>query len=315
MERRDQVLSRRNAIAAAIATAIALGAATARAQQATSAAGNREPLASDGKIALVTGSTDGLGREVALRLAALGATVIVHGRNRERGNDVVRAIAAAGRGNAVFYPADLASLDQTRALAETIRANHDRLDILINNAGIWTDGDDVRRTSADGHEVVFAVNYLAGYLLTHSLLSLLERSAPARIVNVSSLAQQPLDFDDVMLARGFSASRAYAQSKLAQVMFAIDLGAELDAARVTVNSLHPATLMDTTMVEKAGATPRSTVDEGADAVMQLAVAPALAGRTGLFFNGLNEARANGQAYDAAARAKLRALSRELTGAG
>ena len=267
-----------------------------------------------GKIALVTGSTDGLGRAVAGELGALGATVLVHGRNRERGAETVREVEAAG-GSAVFYRADFASLDEVRALADTVLERHDRLDLLINNAGIWTDGSDERRTSADGHELVFAVNYLAGYVLTHRLLPLIVRSAPARIVNVSSLAQQPIDFDDVMLEHGFSAGRAYAQSKLAQVMFTIDLARELEGTGVTVNSLHPATLMDTAMVEKAGASPRSTVDEGAEAVMQLATSPALDGRSGLFFNGLREARANGQAYDDEARAKLRALSVELTREG
>lgn len=267
-----------------------------------------------GKTVLVTGSTDGLGRRVATELAALGAAVIVHGRNRERGAEVVREIEANGRGSAVFYPADLASLDEVRRLADTIAEHHDRLDVLINNAGIWSNaGDESRRTSADGHELVFAVNYLSGFLLTHRLLPLMKRSAPARIINVSSLAQQPIDFDDVMLTRGFSSSRAYAQSKLAQAMFTFDLARELADDGITVNSLHPATLMDTTMVEKAGATPRSTVEEGAQAVMQLAVSPELEGRTGLFFNGLRETRANAQAYDEEARAKLRELSETLTG--
>ena len=313
MRRPTTGLSRRKAIAGAIAAALGIGAEKAFAQQGSVAAHGGGTLA--GKVALVTGSTDGLGREVAKRLAALGATVIVHGRNRDRDAEVVASIAAAGSGSAVFYQADLASFAGVRGLAETVLKNHERFDILINNAGIWTDGTDARRTSVDGYELTFAVNYLAGYLLTHSLLPLLDRSFPARIVNVASLAQQPIDFDDVMLARSFSSARAYAQSKLAQILFTMDLADELPADRVTVNSLHPATLMNTTMVEKAGATPRSTVDEGADAVMQLAVSPALARRSGLYFNGLKEARANAQAYDATALARLRALSRELTGVG
>lgn len=281
-----------------------------------SAGGNTttEGVSMTGKTALVTGSTDGLGRAVALQLAALGATVIVHGRNRERGEETVRQAERAG-GQAVFYAADFASLDEVRQLASTILERHDSLHLLINNAGIWTDGTDARRTSEDGHELVFAVNYLAGFVLTHRLLPLLERSAPARVINVSSLAQQPIDFEDVMLEHGFSASRAYAQSKLAQVMFTLDLADQLEGTGVTVNSLHPATFMNTRMVELAGAPPRSTVEEGAAAVMQLAVGAELEGRSGLFFNGLTEAQTNAQAYDQGARERLRTLAVELTGEG
>jgi NAD(P)-dependent dehydrogenase (short-subunit alcohol dehydrogenase family) len=264
-----------------------------------------------GKTVLVTGSTDGLGREVARRLGALGAMVIVHGRNVERGEAVVREIREQG-GEAVFYQADFAALDDVRALADAVLENHDRLDMLINNAGISGRGE--RRTSAEGYELVFAVNYLSHFLLTERLLPLIEQSAPARIVNVSSLGQAPIDFDDVMLTREGAEQRAYSQSKLAQILHTIELAGKLDPARVTVNSLHPATFMDTTMVRQGGGQPRSTVAEGADAVMQLAVSPALEGRTGLFFNGLNEARANDQAYDPEARARLWELSVELTAA-
>jgi len=311
--------SRRFVLIAGVGAAIWRSAGPALAQgerpaEASQTGNSAEDIDMTGKIALVTGSTDGLGRAVAAALGKLGATVLVHGRNRERGAETVREVEAAG-GRAMFYAADFASLDEVRALADAIVEQHDRLDLLINNAGIWTDGSDERRVSRDGHELVFAVNYLAGYVLTRRLLPLLVRSAPSRIVNVSSLAQQPIDFDDVMLERSFSASRAYAQSKLAQVMFTIDLAAELEGTGVTVNSLHPATLMDTSMVEKAGATPRSTVAEGVEAVMQLAVSKALEGRSGLFYNGLREARAHAQAYDDNARARLRALSVELTGEG
>jgi NAD(P)-dependent dehydrogenase (short-subunit alcohol dehydrogenase family) len=266
----------------------------------------------DGKTALVTGSTSGLGREVALRLGALGATVIVHGRDTERGREVEAEINDHPRGDAVFYRADLASLAEVRTLARAVLDNHERLDLLINNAGIGGGAQTGRSTSADGHELTFAINYLSHFLLTRELLPLLERSAPARIVNVASAGQSPVDFDDVMLTRNFSPTRAYSQSKLAQIMFTMTLAEQLDAARVTVNSLHPATFMDTNMVRSSGRQPMTTVDEGADAVMQLAVFPALAARTGLYFNGLQEARANAQAYDAEARRRLWELSVELT---
>src|SRR5690606_22955974 len=215
-----------------------------------------------------------------------------------------------GIGSARFYPADFASLDQVRALAESIRRDYDRLDLLINNAGIWLRNGDTRQVSADGHELHFAVNYLAGYALTRSLLPLLIDSAPSRIINVASAAQNPIDFNDPMLERGYSGSRAYGQSKLAQILFTVDLAEELSGTGVTVAALHPATLMDTNMVSEAGLSPRSTVDQGAAAVMNLVTMEHL--ESGTYFDGQREARANPQAYEAAARAALRTLSDELT---
>lgn len=320
MQHDEVVLSRRRLLITGTAAAAVAAASRVAAQQGSQSEASRrgdsawEGVSMRGKTALVTGSTDGLGRVAARELGALGATVIVHGRNRQRGAETVREVEASG-GRAVFYAADFGSLAEVRGLAETVLANHDRLHLLINNAGIWTDGTDERRLSEDGHELVFAVNYLAPYVLTHRLLPLLERSAPARIINVSSIAQQPIDFDDVMLESGFSPARAYAQSKLALVMFTIDLAERLQGSGVTANSLHPATLMNTSMVERAGIAPRSTVEEGARAVMQLAVSPELEGRSGFFFNGLDVGRAHAQAYDGEARAELRALSIELTGEG
>jgi NAD(P)-dependent dehydrogenase (short-subunit alcohol dehydrogenase family) len=144
-------------------------------------------------------------------------------------------------------------------------------------------------------------------------LALLKNSAPARIVNVSSAGQQPIDFDDVMLTRGYSRARAYCQSKLAQIMFTIDQAAALQGTGVTVTCLHPATYMDTGMVRWTGVRPLSTVGESARAILNLATSPAVAGQTGLCFNGLREAKAQAQAYDADARRRLQALSLELTG--
>ena len=152
----------------------------------------------------------------------------------------------------MFYQADLSSLAGVRQLARAVLGEHKRLDLFISNAGIGslTQGPE-RRTSADGFELRFAVNYLSGFLLAHFLLPLIKSSAPSRIVNVASLGQHPLDFDDVMITKGYSGSRAYAQSKLAQIMFTIDLAHELEGSGVTVNSLHPATYMNTTMVRQA----------------------------------------------------------------
>ena len=268
----------------------------------------------NGKTALITGSTSGLGRELAERLGAMGATVIVHGRSEERGREVVAAINAAGPGEAVFYRADLASLAEVKALADRVKDQHGRLHLLINNAGIGGASNDPRRTSADGHELVFAVNYLSHFLLTRELLPLLEAGAPARIVNVASIGQRPVNFDDIMMTENYNQLAAYSQSKLAQIMFTITLSEQLDPNRITANSLHPATFMDTPMVTSTGRQPMTTVGEGADAVMQLAVGSDLEGKSGLYFNQLNEARANEQAYDPAVRARLWELSNALTDA-
>jgi NAD(P)-dependent dehydrogenase (short-subunit alcohol dehydrogenase family) len=271
-------------------------------------------MRSEGKTILITGSTDGVGRRVALALAREGAKVLVHGRNSERAESLLEQIRGLGKGPAEFYSADLSSLAEVRRLAAAVQRDHDRLDVLVNNAGIGSrSGGPQRRTSAEGYELRFAVNYLAGFLLTHQLLPLLMASAPARIVNVASAGQSPIDFDNVMLTRGYDGGRAYMQSKLAQVMFTFDLADDLEGSGVTVNCLHPATYMDTTMVRDSGVTPLSTVDEGAASILNLVEAPALDGRTGLFFNRLRETRANAQAYDASARDRLRQLSLQLTG--
>jgi NAD(P)-dependent dehydrogenase (short-subunit alcohol dehydrogenase family) len=226
---------------------------------------------------------------------------------------LLNEIRAANRGSAAFLPADFSSLAEVRRLAGAVRQECDRLDILINNAGIGSGGSAGRReTSQDGHELRFAVNYLAGFLLTRVLLPLLMLGKPARIVNVSSLGQHPVDFDDVMLTRGYSGSLAYAQSKLAQIMFTFDLARELDPATATANCLHPATYMATTMVRQSGVTPISTVEEGAEAILNLAVADELDGHSGEFYNGLRPSKANPQAYDGTARERLRALSLQLT---
>src|SRR5688500_8677498 len=181
---------------------LALSAAAAHTQpasaQSSGAGAQQRPVRAGQQVILITGSTDGLGREVARRLAATGAHVIVHGRNKERGAALVTEIEREGKGSASFYAADLASLAEVRRLGEAILRDYDRLDVLVNNAGIWLNSGG-RQLSADGHELHFAVNYLSGFLLTHMLLPRLGQSAAARIVNVSSLAQSPIDFADVML--------------------------------------------------------------------------------------------------------------------
>jgi NAD(P)-dependent dehydrogenase (short-subunit alcohol dehydrogenase family) len=267
-----------------------------------------------GKTVLVTGSTDGVGRYVAARLAAAGAKVLIHGRDSARAKTLADEICRRGHSEPIFYQADLSSLSGARQLAQAVTAEHQRLDVFISNAGIGsrTLGPE-RRTSADGYELRFAVNYLSGFLLAHLLLPLLKASAPSRIVNVASLGQHPLDFDDVMLTKGYDGTRAYAQSKLAQIMFTIDIARELQGSGVTVNALHPATYMNTTMVREGGITPVSTVEQGGEAILHLVAGDDVAGKTGLFFNGMQPSQANPQAYDEAARKRLRTLSLKLTG--
>ena len=287
---------------AGLVSASALTATTVDAQASTLRPGQQ--------VALVTGSTSGLGRELALRLGSMGMHVIVHGRNRERGMEVVEAITSEGVGSARFYRADLASFEQVREFGEEVLRDYNTLDVLINNAGIAR-APNGRALSEDGHELIFQVNYLSHFLLTRMLLPRLLEGAPSRLVNVSSGAQRPIDFDDVMLENNFSSGRAYAQSKLAQVLFTFDLAEELEGTEVIVNTLHPATYMDTPMVTRGGRTPRTTVAEGADAVMQLVTSPEVG--SGGYFSGLRRSRANAQAYDEEARAKLWRLSEGLTG--
>jgi NAD(P)-dependent dehydrogenase (short-subunit alcohol dehydrogenase family) len=260
---------------------------------------------------LVTGATDGLGKRVAFELAAGGATVLLHGRSRKRLEATLEeAREGTGSEKLGLYLADLSSLGEVRTLADRVLTEQDRLDVLVNNAGVIA-GE--RRESGDGYELTFAVNYLAHFLLTHLLLPLLRDSAPARVVNVASAGQSPIDFDDVMLERSYGGMKAYTQSKLAQVIFTFELAERLGASGVTVNALHPASLMDTKMVLETFGRSMSTVEEGAEATVRLAASPELEGVTGRYFDGTREGRAERQAYDEEARKRLWVLSEELCG--
>jgi NAD(P)-dependent dehydrogenase (short-subunit alcohol dehydrogenase family) len=255
-----------------------------------------------GKVVLITGATDGLGRALARAVLDAGATVLVHGRSPERIADTVAELGGGARVRS--YRADLASLAEVHALADELLARESGgLDVLVNNAGIGarTDGVEQRELSADGYELRFAVNHLAGFALTERVR---EALAPARIVNVSSLGQQPIDFDDVMLERGYSGVRAYCQSKLAQILYTFSLAER----GVTATALHPATYMPTKMVRS----PISTLEEGVEATFRLVADPALDGVTGRFYDGLREAVPDPQAAEAEARGRLWDLSEELT---
>jgi len=269
-------------------------------------------------VILLTGATDGLGRALADRLASSGARLILHGRDAERLASVADEIAASGAERPRAVCADLADLHEVARLAEDVAGMTDRLDVLINNAGIGSgepEGHE-RRVSADGYELRFAVNYLAGFRLTMGLIPRMRSSrtadGPARIVMVASLGQQALDLGDLMLTHGYTGQRAYNQSKLAQIMFGIELAHKLPASEITVNSLHPSTYMPTKMVLRNGVDPIDTIEDGVEATARLALDPALDGKTGRFYDRQREAQPHEQAFDPVARRELWLRSLELT---
>ena len=259
---------------------------------------------------LITGATDGLGRAIAARAYREGWDVLAHGRDEAK----LAALADELPG-ARTLRADLAALADVAALAEEVQAATGRLDVLLSNAGIgFTEpGGGDRLESADGHELRFAVNYLAGYALIRRLLPLLRASAPARVVQVASAGQAPIDLDDPMLERDYDGVRAYRQSKLAQIMLALDLSEELDAAEVSATALHPGTFMPTKMVTGEGISPLTPLEHGVDATWRLLADPALDGVSGVYFDQTRQARPEGQALDEDARRALRELSQRLTG--
>ncbi len=267
------------------------------------------------QIILVTGSTDGIGRITAKKLSQMRATVLIHGRSREKCEATVREIREqTGNGKLKSYVRDLSSLAEVRRLAEEIQSDHESLHLLINNAGVGPRPGE-RILSRDGHELNFAVNYLAPFLLTQLLIPVLKNGAPSRIVNVSSAAQQRIEFDDVMLERGYDPYRAYAQSKLALTMFTFDLAERLKKDRITVNCLHPGSLLDTKMVRESGYAPRGSAESGAEVVVYIATSPELTDTTGRYFEKKLLVPAHDQAYNHEARRKLRQLGERLTGIG
>lgn len=267
------------------------------------------------KTVLITGSTDGLGKAVAERLARQGWKILLHGRSEDKGTAVLAELRELTDNDDIHYfNADLSSLADTKRLADEILATQKKLDVLINNAGIGPRApDSIRSLSKDGYELFLSVNYLAGYLLARELLPLLSKSAPSQVINVASIAQVPLNFDDIMLDNDYSDYRAYSQSKLAQIIHTNAMAEQYTDSGVTFNSLHPATLMSTNMVTNSTSLPdsMSTVDDGADALERLVVSDAIAQKSGFYFNEQNEEKANAQAYDANAQKQLIAASEML----
>lgn len=260
---------------------------------------------------LLTGATDGIGKQTALRLAQLQYHLLVHGRNPGKLLQLISEIKEkTGNPHIEYYTADLSSLEEVRKLAIDVLNRHPQIEILINNAGV---GFADPRYSKDGYELRFAVNYLAPFLLTRLLLPALKNAVSARIINVSSAGQLPLDFNNLMFEKNFDGVNAYRQSKLALIMFTIDLAEELKDEGITVNSLHPGTYLNTKMVRNAGIKPWGEVDSGADAEVFLATSPELEGVTGKYFDGKKQAEPLTQAYDKKVRNQLKDISYQLTG--
>jgi NAD(P)-dependent dehydrogenase (short-subunit alcohol dehydrogenase family) len=242
--------------------------------------------------------------------------VLVNGRSRQRIGAAIADISeTTGSEQLVPCLADLSSLTAVRGLAEELADSSPGLDVLVNNAGV---GVAERTVTEDGYELTFAVNYLAPFLLTGLLLPLLRANAPARVVNVASIGQAPVNFDDVMLESGYNTGLAYAQSKLAMISFTFELAARLQSegeTGVTVNALHPATLMPTKLVFETVGRTIDSLEQGLEATLRLVIDPELDGVSGVYFNGLEEATADPQAYDADARRRLWELSERLCALG
>jgi NAD(P)-dependent dehydrogenase (short-subunit alcohol dehydrogenase family) len=271
-----------------------------------------------GKTVLITGANQGIGKAAALALARRGARVVIVSRNADKGRAAVADIqAASGPGNVELIVADLASQADVRRVAGEFKATHARLDVLINNAGVFVPR---RRVTVDGFEETFAVNHLAYFLLTHELSDLLRASAPSRIVNVSSDAHRhgKMQWDDLEFAnQRYSGWRAYAQSKLANVLFTYELSRRLEGTRVTANALHPGVVATgfgrtyrgaMAVVYTLGSPFLLTAERGAETTIHLAASPAIEGVSGQYFARCKPTRSSGVSYCEASQRKLWALS-------
>lgn len=274
------------------------------------------------KTVLVTGATDGIGKETARRLAKRGARVFIAGRNAEKGAAAVRDIATnTGTDQAEFLQADLSVQADVRSLAKAVKQRTNRLDVLVNNAGVIMFRREVTR---DGIEMTFGLNHLNYFLLTHELFDLLKASAPSRIVSVASIAHRRaiLDFDDLQLSRGFGAWKAYSRSKLANIMFTYALARRLEGTAVTANCLHPG-LVSSHFGQNGGFLARTgmalamrfgnaiSVAQGAQTSVYLASAPEVSSQSGLYFDEGKAVKSNHASYDRHAQEKLWDISARM----
>jgi len=270
-----------------------------------------------GRVCVVTGATAGIGKETALGLAKLGATVVIVARDPEKAARTVDEISrAADNRHVEWVRADFASLDSVRAAAADIRTRHGAIHVLVNNAGV---ANKHRTLSKDGYELTFAVNHLAPFLLTRELLPLLRAGAPSRIVNVSSGAEGygPIDFDDLQTEKGYRGFPVYGRTKLMNVLFTYELSSRLSGTGVTVNCLHPGAVA-TDMLRQL---PRwlyavispflRTPEQGAETPVFLASSPSVEGVSGGYYEKQKAKRSSRRSYDVSARQRLWAISEEL----
>lgn len=247
----------------------------------------------EGKICLVSGATAGIGEATALLLAKLGATVVGIGRNPVKIENSTRMIKdKSGNPNVSFIQADLSSQKDIRDAAKQFKDHHDRLDVLVNNAGA-TFAE--RQQSIDGIEMTFALNHLGYFLLTNLLVDVLEKSAPARIINVSSSLHKmgKLDFQDIPFENGYSRSKAYQRTKLANIAFTYELARRLSNQQVTVNAMNPGLVATNVGTAAGGFTAKVkgivdkiggiTPEEGSKTIIYLASSPDLVGVSGRYF--------------------------------
>ncbi len=266
----------------------------------------------NGKICLVTGATDGIGKVTALALAKMGATVIGVGRDPRKAENV-QAEARGLDGTLEMMTADFSSQDEISELVTAFLRKHDRLHVLVNNAGAMIPD---YRENVDGIEMTFAVNHLSYFLLTNLLLETIIASAPARIVNVASNAHEGerIDFDDLGHKRNYSMWSTYGASKLANILFTYELAQRLEGANVTVNAVHPG-WVNTNFAPAAGLkmSPPLTPEQGAETQIWLASAPEVEGVTGKYFSKKRETKSSPETHDAQVAKRLWDVSAEMVG--
>jgi len=266
-----------------------------------------------GKHVLITGATDGIGKQTAIELSRLGAMVIVHGRTPERCAAAAAEVRSRIPGAVIAtLAADLSTVANVRGLAHAYIQEFPRLDVLVNNAGVYMKE---RVETPDGYEMTLAVNHLAPFLLTHELLPLLKKSAPARVVTVSSVAHArgTMDFSNLQGERRYSGYDAYARSKLANVLFTFELAARLTGTGVTAVCLHPGVIGTKLLRAGFGTIPAGSVAEGARMSVYAASSPALEGTSGTYCAGFAPQEPDIRAHDPVVRESLWKVSERLCG--